>query len=243
MKKYTILAVTILITVSARAQEINQTLRDFNKIVVSPKINLILERGDQESIRLVYADIPAEKINIGVKGNTLRIFLDDARITEKTMRVGRHSRRGIYNEVSVTAYVTYRDLKSLQIRGDQELSCNSPIDVKKFRLKAYGENEIRFASLTTEYFKSTLYGQNDLKVKDGRADYQKYKLFGENKIDTRALKSYSATTTIYGESKVKLTTQDELRVNSFGESQITYNGNAHISRGLIFGKARIEKVN
>jgi len=243
MKKLVVFALFVLGSGVAMAQEINQDLKSFNKIVVSPKVNLILEKGDKESLRLTYSDVEAEKINIKVKGNTLSIYLDDARVTEKTERVSQHERRGIYRDVSVTAYVTYVDLKSLEIRGDQELTCNGPIDTKKFKLKAYGENEIRFASLKTETFKTTMYGRNDLKIKAGETDYQKYRLFGENKIDTQALSSHDATTNIYGESKVKLTTQGELRVTSFGESEVTYSGNAQISRGLILGKTSIEKLN
>jgi hypothetical protein len=243
MKKYIVITVLVLWAGLSQAQEITKDLESFSKIVVSPKVNLILEKGDKESVRLAYSDVTADKINIVVKGNTLKIYLTDARVTERTERVGRSERRGIYRDVTITAYVTYKDLKMLEIRGDQELTCNGPIAAKKFRLKAYGENEIRFASINTEYFKTTMYGQNDLKVKDGKADFQKYKLFGENKIDTQALTSYDATTNIYGESKVKLTTQGELRVTSFGESEVSYNGNAKITRGLILGRTSIAKLN
>jgi hypothetical protein len=67
-------------------------------------------------------------------------------------------------------------------------------------------------------------------------------LFGENKIDTQDLKSFSATTTIFGDSRIKLNTQDNLKVNAFGESQVSYNGNASVNKGLIFGKAQITKL-
>lgn len=225
------------------AQEISRDLKSFSKIIASPKVNLILEKGDQESIRLVYNNVTPDKINIRVKGNTLRIYLDDAKVTEKLERINPEEKRSIYRDASLTAYVTYRELEHLEIRGNQELTCNGPILAERFTLKAYGENEINLASVKTGYMRTSLYGENDLKIKGGKAEYQKYKLFGENKIDTQDLKSYSATTNSFGESSIKLSTQDQLRINAFGESQISYNGNANVNKGLIFGNTKINKLN
>lgn len=235
--------VAIGAAIGLRAQEINKSVTAFNKVVVSPKINLILEQGEHENVRVVYANIAPEKINIDVSGKTLRLYLEDARVTERTHKGYYTSREGIYKDATVTAYVTYKALRALEIRGDQELTCTSDITAKKFTLKAYGENEIKLTSLNTQYFKTSLYGVNNLKIKGGQAEYQKYRLFGENKIDTRALKSLMAKTNIYGESKIRLTTIDELKINSFGESMVYYNGDAQVYKGLIFGRTRIEKLN
>lgn len=243
LQKCLLLAIASLAGVVSYGQEITRELKSFNKIVASPKINLILEHGEQESIRLVYSNVNPDKINIQVKSGTLKIYLDDAKVVEKTERIFSGQRRSIYANASITAYVTYRELKHLEIRGHQELTCKDPLRAKKFTLKAYGENEIRLASIKTDYLKATLYGDNDLRIKGGRAEYQKYRLFGDNKIDSQELKSFSATTTIFGESKIKLTTQDELKVTAFGESRVSYNGNAQVNKGLIFGRTEITKLN
>lgn len=228
-------------TLSYGQEEITKDLRSFNRVIASPKINVILEEGDRESIRMVYSNVSADKINIEVKGKTLRLYLDDAKVTDKLERE-RWGKNSVYKNATVTAYVTYRQLKHLEIRGAQELTCNSELKAKKFKLKAYGENEVTLAGIKTEYLKTSFYGENELKIKGGTAEYQKYRLFGDNKIDTQALKSFSTITNIYGESKIKLTTQDELRVNSFGESRVSYNGDAEVSKGLIFGRTHIDKI-
>ncbi|NJM25124.1 MAG: DUF2807 domain-containing protein [Bacteroidia bacterium] len=245
MKKLLLLvAVACLFAAPTLAQEIEKELRTFDKIVASPRINVVLKQGDQESIRLVYSSVSREKINIEVKNKTLRIYLEDARINEPTKRIsgdGYNERRSIYADANVTAYVTYKEIKQLEIRGNQELYCEDAITSKVFVLRAYGENEITLAAVKAEYFKASLYGENELTVKGGKAMDQKYRLFGENRIDTRALKSYSTITSIYGESKLKVNTSDHLRVTAFGEPQITYDGDASVSKGLVFGHARITK--
>lgn len=241
----TLLAALLFASLSLTAQDVKEISRDlkpFRKVVVSPKVNLILEQGDHESIRLVYSHVSADKINIKVHGHTLRVYLEDAKVTEPNERVS-HGKQSIYRDVVVTAYVTYKQLEHLEIRGNQELTCKSPLTAEKFVLKAYGENEITLASVKSDYLKTSLYGENKLRINGGKAEFQKYKLFGDNRIDTQELKSYSATANIFGESKLKLSTQDQLKVNAFGESQISYHGDANVNKGLIFGRTEINKLN
>jgi hypothetical protein len=234
----------LLMAAAATAQEFVREVRSFSRIIVSPHINLILEEGPAESVRLVHGDFPSGKINVEVKGKTLRIFLDDARVTDKLEKVDYRHRRSIYEDVSITAYVTYKTLDHIQVRGAQEVTCKSPIATdNKFKLKAYGENEITFAALNTNYFKAALFGENRLKIKGGRADYQKYKLYGENRIEASRMKSFSASAMSFGDSEVRIFSQDEVRVTSFGEARVTYGGDAYLSKGLIFGKTDINRIN
>jgi hypothetical protein len=232
----------IAITLPALGQEIQRELEPFNKIIASPKVNVILQKGSTESIRLQYAHVSASDINIEVQGNTLKIYLDGSKVTEKMDRINRNHKRSRYSDAVVTAYVTYTNLRHIEIRGDQELTCNDGIEAEKFRLKAYGENNITLASVNCEYVKMQLYGQNSLRIKEGKAEYQKYKLYGENRIDTQGLKSYATLATIYGQSRVRLNSQDALRINAFGEADIAFRGNANVSKGWIFGKANIRRI-
>jgi hypothetical protein len=241
-----IAAMLLIASVSSlQAQQISKPLKSFQKVVVSPRVNLILEKGDEESIRLVYENVTPDKINIDVSHNTLRIYLDDAKVTERQEQYSAHptQKRSIYHNVTITAYVTYRDIEHLEIRGNQEVTCNSPILAERFTLKAYGETDIKLASVKVGYLRTSLYGANKLHIHGGKAEFQKYKLFGENKIDAQALKSYSAIANSFGESRLKLATQDNLKVNAFGESDIQYFGDASVNKGLIFGETQIHKLN
>jgi hypothetical protein len=226
-----------------QAAEISRTLPSFSRITASPHVNLVLREGEVESIKLVYEDVDKDNINIQVKGKTLQIFLNDSRVTDKVVRVNRNEKRNYYEGARITAYVTYRSLDRLEIRGEQELICHSPITSEKFSLKAYGRNEISLVSLQTEYLKTRLYGENKLRISGGKAEYQKYKLYGENEIDTEELNSYYAQATIFGESKLRLSTQDEFVIHAFGESRVSLTGNAIVNKGLVFGRADIRRMN
>jgi hypothetical protein len=228
MKKLTLIFAISFTVVPAHSQEIEKNLKHFKRIVASPRINVILTKGDVESIRLVYYNVSENRINIDVSRRTLRIYLDRAQKIERMKpRERRYGRReSMYEGASVTAYVTYKELEMLEIR-------------EHFTLRAYGENEITLASLKTGYFKAKLYGENRLRILDGRTVEQKYMLYGENKIDARELRSDYIVTSIFGEGSLKINSTEEVRIDAFGEPKIYVDGGAHINRRLVIGKANI----
>ena len=241
MKKITKILTLLIFAGSAAAQD-TISLQPFEKIIASPHVNVILEKGDKESIRIEYNDIPKNKVNVVVRGSKLKIYLDHARIVEKQVRLHREgysTKEGIYKDQSITAYVTYKSLKGLEIRGDQELRCNGEINADKFKLKAYGETEIHLASLHTKKFKASVYGENQVTIKSGETDRQVYRLFGENKINSRGLKSVFTTTRIYGEGTISVNATDEVHVSVMGEPRINIEGTSIVSKGIVLGKADI----
>jgi hypothetical protein len=240
--KTIILSTTAMLANLAHAQELQKDLDSFDKIIVSPKINLVLQKGEQESIRIKYANVSLDKINIEVKNHRLRIYLDDARIVDKHKKThdeNYSSNVSIYRDAVVTAYVTYRELKVLDVRGEEEVTCNGTINTEKFKLKVYGEADVTLSSLHANKFKAVLYGENKLKIREGQASHQRYRLYGENKIDAHTLTSETISSTIYGEGRLSVNASDEVRINAFGEPKVNVTGNSHISKGIIIGRADI----
>ncbi|MBI3481652.1 MAG: DUF2807 domain-containing protein [Bacteroidetes bacterium] len=225
------------------AQSFEKKVGHFGKIIASPKINLVLVEGNEESVKIDYANVDPDKINVKVKHNKLHIYLDGSKFTEKQRRVqkdGWVNKESMYKNASITAYVTYKKLNKLVVRGEQEVDVQGAIANKKFKLSAYGECNITMASLQVDWFKAALYGQNTLKVKTGSAEVQKYKLFGENKIDTQSIQSSEITSSTYGESRLKLNAEENLKLWTFGESQVMVRGGAEVDK-LTFGQVSIRK--
>ncbi len=241
----TLLASLLIVTssLSGNAQAIEKNLGHFKKVVASPKINLVMVAGDNESVKINYSNIDPSKINIVVKNNALHIYLDGSKYTEKRERVkkdGWVEKESIYRNANVTAYVTYRRLDKLVVRGEQEADVQSAIENKKFKLSAYGECDITLASLRTGKFKASMYGQYKLKVKGGKVDTQKYKLFGENRIDTQAIQSEEIASTTYGESRLRVNVNENLRLVTFGESQVMVKGTAEVNK-VTLGEISVNK--
>jgi hypothetical protein len=242
MKKLIFFGLAILTGMAAFGQSKERELQPFSKIVVSPKIKLVIIKGDRESIRVTASNIDASQLNIEVTGQKLHIYLDEARYIEKRHRMkedGYSWKKSMYRDASVTAYVTYRDLKGIEMRGEETLVCQDTLHSKKFKLITYGRTEARFAAIKTSKFKAVMYGENSLKIESGVTGHQKYTLYGENIVETRGLDSKTAATTIYGEGRVAMHVSDEVRLNAFGEPVVSVEGSAHLSKGLVVGRVGI----
>jgi len=240
--KYLTFAALLAASSFAFGQEIKKNLRPFNKITVSPKINLILQKGSEESIRITYSNIDPAKINVVVEGNKLSLYLDQARLVDKRERTNDDydydSKTSIYKNAEVTAYVTYTRLSVLEVRGNQEVTCHSVIDANDFILRAYGEAEITLDTLQAKNLKVVAYGENKIKL-NGIADHQRYALYGENKINGRGLQGSTISTSLCGEGRLQVNASDEVKINAIGEPEIEVHGTSMINKGFIIGKTDI----
>jgi hypothetical protein len=239
LRKYLTLLLLLGPVVVQAQKSVEREIGDFNRLVVSPHIDLVLVQGDHPVVRVEYENIDVHEIHVDQSGKTLKLFLEHARIVEKTERSDMHYSRGIYHDARVTAYVTFSALELLEIRGDQRVTVESPIKAKEFRLRIYGENDVQMASVNADYFKVSMFGENDLKVNGGDVEYQKYTLYGENSIEVSDLMSQHSQTNIYGESEISLHAAHELKVTAMGEGIISYTGDPVLNTGLILGEPRI----
>lgn len=240
--KASLLAMAMLVGTWVLAQSEAIPLPSFDKIVASQFVRVILEQGEQESIRLEYSGVNPEDVNFRVRGKKLRIYLDDARLVEKQRTIyenGYRRKVSRYGNVQVTAYITYKTLRAIDIRGEQGLTCNGPIEADKFKLNVYGEHQVHIASVNAKKFKASIFGANNIMIKSGEAGHQVYRVFGENKIDTENLLSNTTSSRIYGVGTLTLNANDELRITAFGEPEIRLRGGAHINKSLILGNADI----
>jgi len=243
MKASVVATLVICSFTSLFCQNIEKKVGSFKRIIASPKINVVLVPGTEESVKITYANVDPSKINVTVKNKTLRIFLDGSRFLEKRRRVthgGWVGKENVYSNASITAYITYNKLQKLIVRGEQDVDVQGAIENRKFKLSAFGECNIRFAAINVGSFKVSLYGHHDLRVKEGIVESQKYKLFGENRIDTQAIRSTEIISSTYGESRLKLNADENLRLRTFGESQVLVRGDARVDK-LTFGQVSVRK--
>ncbi|MCW5911738.1 MAG: DUF2807 domain-containing protein [Cyclobacteriaceae bacterium] len=239
-----ITALILLFSGIATAQEFEKKLGPFSKITVSPKIHLVLTQGDEESIRITYSGIDAGQVNVAIENNKLRLYLDEARIVDKRAYYDDHNgRRSIYHHAQVTAYVTFRDLRLLEVRGDQDVTVNQVLGADQFLVRAYGSAHITIDTLQARSLKVVAYGENRIKIKAGKAGNQRYVLYGENKIDSRNLDGHTISSSIYGEGRLTVNASDEVRINAIGEPEINVSGTSFINKGLVIGRPAIHKEN
>lgn len=217
----------------------------FDKVIVSPNIEVTFIEGNEEKVIIEKSTVETDKINIHVKGKTLRIYLDDAKElvkSEKKYKDGNKVKQPIYKGTVVTATVMYTTLKELSIRGEETIVCKSVLKGGKFRLKAYGEPEILLHEVNLDELKATLYGESNLTIKSGSVKEQKYTAYGESKINSLGISNNTTKITAYGESDFRLNVRDEIRLTAYGESVVNYKGNPAINKGIKIGQVKINRI-
>ena len=234
----------VLVSTICMGQQRTEKVKSFSKLLVSPHIELILVKGNQEQVHWEFSNVGEDKLNAEIEGNTLHLYLDKAKVTAKQQRnkdVGWNYKESIYKNARVKAYVTYNQLRQLEIRGSEHVTCEDVIESEDFRLKLYGDGDAYFASIKAEDFKASLYGENTLDISSGYAQSQTYKCYGENVVRAARFEGEQVSTTIFGESDLNLNAQGTMKVTSLGEGRVHYQGTAELNKGLILGETSISR--
>jgi len=243
-----ILLIIILLAGSkyVNAQDKVIPLNSFDKVVVSPHIQVNFEQGEKESITIEDISVPFEKFNIEQSGNTLHIYLEDAKMTTKNETDKNNNykvKHPIYNGTIVRATIIYKKLIDLSLRGEENFMCKSKLTTDKFKLTVYGESHVYFNDVTFNSLRTTVYGESYFEIKNGKIGKQKIVTYGESEINTINVDTETVKITAYGESDIKVHASKNIKITSYGEARIKYKGSPEIDKGIVIGDAIIKSIN
>lgn len=227
-----------LATITKAQDKKDYPVLPFNKLIVSPYINVVLQKGIEEKVEISRRRVDESDIHVDIDGQTLRIYLEGSRLTPRNIRENGMSLE-MYRDSEVTAYVTYKSLKKLSVRGDQRVVCESPLKGKKFKLKAFGDNQVILSGVETDFFKAAMYGDNRVEIDGGQSMKSKFLSFGDNEVNARHYEADFTKTTSFGDGEFSFNARDVIKVVAFGDADIQYRGGAYLERGLILGDSDI----
>lgn len=217
----------------------------FDKVIVSPHIEVVLVEGNEESVKIENAKVSEDKINIEVDRKTLRLYLDGAKTVTKQERVSSNNwkgKRSIYNGTMARATITYKKLRTLSVRGEEIVKCESPIEQEELKLTIYGESKVYFNAITTEDLTVSIYGESYLEIQGGNVGRQVYRAYGESEVNTLEMENTSTKITAFGESNFRVKVSNRLKVTCYGETEINYTGDPDIDKGIVIGEAELRKI-
>jgi len=244
MKYFLLIIALCVLSLNVLAQEKEVAVKDFHKVIVSPHIAVTFIEGEQNKVVVENMIVPREELNLEVKGKTLRVYLDDAKVIAKTEKVeGENYKmtKPVYPRTAATLTIYYTDLKELSLRGEESFHVESKLNQQEFRLKIYGESEVYLHEVQLKKMNVTIYGESVLKVLKGSVQNQKFKAYGESVISASKIISSDTKIVSYGEGSYRVNAQDTLKVTSFGESVVYNSGNAELNKGIVLGENTIAK--
>ncbi|WP_299118910.1 DUF2807 domain-containing protein [uncultured Winogradskyella sp.] len=240
-----IVVIKFVLLVQITLAQTKQTVGDFNKVIISPHIETTFVKGDENSVTILDSTEPEDKINIQVNGNTLRVYLDDAKETTKHKKVlknGVKMKVPIYKGKVLTIRVTYKNIDNLSLRGEQITVCESLIEVENFKLKIYGESQVTFSEVNIVEFDVDVYGESQLTINGGSTVNQYITAYGEGEINLVEVDNKMSKLKAYGEAEFRIQASESIKFTAYGEAKLYYKGKAEVNRGLSFGDSQINHI-
>lgn len=202
---------------------------NFHSIVVSQAIDLIVSQGNEDAVVVSAAETTyRDRIKTEVRDGVLRIYFEGAARFNLNKK-----------NPALKAYVSVRQLRSLDVNG----ACN-------VKVNGVLRSDSLFINLTgASHFKGEVI-VSSLKVRQSGASNSVFKgrvtnldvvVTGASDFNGFELHSDKGIANASGASDIKVTVNEDLKVNSSGASDVQYKGSAVLSESRTSGAGSIRK--
>jgi hypothetical protein len=203
-----------------------RNMSSFKEVHVSGGFDVVLTKGNTESVNIESSNIDMDKIITEVEGSKLKIYL----------------KKGNYRSIDVKLTVTYKDIEAIHSSGSSEIVCKSDIKASNFSLHNSGSGNVKLASLNADNFEVHNSGSSNIDVA-GTAKRQSYQISGSSRINAYDLKSEEAKVSISGSGDVHISVSQNLEASVSGSGDIRYKGDPSIRNVRVSGSGNISKAN
>lgn len=213
-----IISVLILVAVYtfSRAQESETSeiiteerqLPAFNAIDAGGALEVILQTGESQSVKVETEASLMDKIITEVENEVLTI-------TSKDLKVNR-------NNIHTKVYVTAATLNSLIAHGATDITGESLIEAEEFTLETSGASSVEM-NLDVNTLHTTVSGASDVSL-SGRAQTHLISVSGAGSLNAKGLVTENADYTVEGASDAFLNVTKSLTGESKGASDVKFIG-------------------
>jgi len=126
VKKLLVCGSLLISTIAFTQGTETRKLSSFSKLRVSGSLETFMEKGNEESVKIVTEGVSTERIITEVKENVLEVYIE----------------RGEYRNIRVKVYITYKSLDEIDKSGSGNLTCNSDLSSPDFKLNTSGSGNI-----------------------------------------------------------------------------------------------------
>ncbi len=201
----------------------NRDVSGFSGLDVSGGFEVQVTKGNNESLRIEADENLLDNIRTEVKNGVLHIYNEGNISTKKSMK----------------AYVTLKELNSLDISGGVKVIGNSTFNPKTFKMDLSGASNVKL-DLMTSRLVADMSGASKVAL-TGKADQILLDMSGASDVDAADLEAKNVKVEASGASKVKVFAKESLAINASGASNVKYKGSPRITSDTS-GGTRISKL-
>lgn len=245
LKLITISIFLLCISNNLIAQETIELNKKYDKVIVSPHIEVVFKKGNEPNIVIDAINVSREKFKYEIENGTLQVYLQGAKTYTKNKKiVVKNNKRKVplYKNRVVKLTITYKDVATFSLRGEEKITFQSPLIQNECNLRIYGKSEVVINTIKVDKLYVSIYGDSFLTLEKGTINKQKVTAYGASKIMATDVVSKETKITAYGDGVFQFNVSDKIKVTSYGEATILYKGNANLKKGIIIGDATIKKV-
>ncbi|WP_025142061.1 head GIN domain-containing protein [Pedobacter jeongneungensis] len=207
----------------------DRDVKNFNGIASAGPINVIVTLGNTESCRLEGDAEALASIITEVKGNVL-VIRPKTSITSWSRK---------YESKKITAYVTAKELASLTVSGDGNLTVNGKISTGSLTTTVSGSGNIK-ATANVDDYSGVISGSGAINITGG-ADRAKVVISSSGTFAGKSFSTKTLTSTISGSGTVNIAVSESIRAVISGSGSVNYSGNPTVDKTVI-GSGGVRKV-
>lgn len=170
-----------------------------------------LTQGNKESLRIEAEENLLSNIKTEVRNGVLHIYNEDGVTTNKGMK----------------AYITMRELNSMDISGGVKVIGKSEFRTDALKLDLSGASNVKL-DINTKELKADMSGASKIELA-GKADEVDMNMSGASKVEAADLQAKRVKVEASGASKVKLYATESLDIDASGASFVYYKGSPSIT--------------
>jgi hypothetical protein len=182
----------------------------FNKINISSAFHVMLTQGDKEALTVEADDNLMDNIITEVVGNELKI----------------HCKRGGGHSKKMTIYLTFKNLKDLEVSVAVELETTNHLKLQDLKLDISGAAEMKM-DLEADRLDGDLSGASEMDL-TGRVSSASIEISGASEIDALEMEIADLILDVSGASEAKVNVTGTLKVEASGASDVRYKGSPKI---------------
>jgi hypothetical protein len=227
------------------AQKTIKLKSDFDKIIVSPHIEVIFKKGNEPSVEIVTINVAQEKFLYELDKGTLQVYLEGAKTYTKNKKIvikNTERKVPLYKGRVAKVIITYSDVKIFSLRGEEKITFQTPLTRKECTLRIYGKSEVTINTVELDKLNISIYGDSFLNIEQGSIKMQKITAYGASKVMTSDVLTEETRLTAYGDGVFRFNVSDKIKVSSYGEATVLYKGDASLKKGIVIGESTIKKM-
>lgn len=199
----------------------DRNVKNFTGVAAGGPINVVIKMGATESLKFEGDAEAISTLVSEVKGNILII-------RPKTSWTSWAKK---YEGKTITAYVTAKDITSLTMSGNGNITVSGELTSGEFTSTLSGSGSIK-ANVTADKLTGVISGSGNLNI-SGKTDVVQITISGSGNLNGKTLVTNRLSTRISGSGTVSIKTDGTIKAFISGSGHVYYNGNPTVEKTVI----------